>query len=226
MTTQDASADALIPDGAPAPGESAGLADTVAVPADLAALFLGMPPAQFDELCRPARPADGKRGGNAGSSGGGRAAIQAAPATAKQPPHYTLGELRAYENRFRNKAGNNSAALAPDGGLHGWVTAKRPFFAELEAREPRGRRTLLGNAWDKADPLWQERFAALAGKKIRFTWATPAEAAASRWADLAEHRAFAEQGLALLRSTTGGIEAALKATAAGMAAPAGAAPAA
>ncbi|MES2184869.1 MAG: hypothetical protein V4505_10010 [Pseudomonadota bacterium] len=222
MTTHDASADASLPDGAPAPGEAAGLADSVAVPADLAALYLGMPPAQFDELCRPARPADGKRGGGAGGAGG-RAAIQAAPAAAKQAPHYTLGELRAYENRFRNKA-HSTAAATPDSGLHGWVTAKRPFFAELEAREPRGRRTLLGNAWDKAGPLWQERFAALAGKKIRFTWATPAEAAASRWADLAEHQAFADQGLALLRAAIAGTEAALAATAAGMAA--GTAPAA
>jgi hypothetical protein len=212
MTTHDASPDAPTPDGAAAPGEPAGLADGLAVPADLAALYLGMRPA-----------ADGKRGGS-GNGGTGRAAIQAAPAGAKQPPHYTLGELRAYENKARK--GNNTAAPTPDSGLHGWVTAKRPFFAELEAREPRGRRTLLGNAWDKASPLWQERFAALAVKKIRFTWATPAEAAASRWADLAEHRAFADQGLALLRATTASIEAALQATAAGMAAPAGAAPAA
>jgi hypothetical protein len=67
------------------------------------------------------------------------------------------------------------------------LSAKLPFFAELEPRVKRGKRVLIGGAWDRADPLREQRFVELAKGRIRFASLTCAEAAASLWADVASH---------------------------------------
>ncbi|CAN7513543.1 hypothetical protein [Variovorax paradoxus] len=182
--------------------EADALPDTATVPAELAALYLCMPPAQLADLRKSKRP-DGR-------AGNGASIIKPVEGGAKDPVLYQLGTLRGFAKTHTAPTAFDTAL---DSGLPGWVSAKLPFFAEREPRIKRGRRVLIGGAWDRADPLREKRFADLAKGRIRFTSLTCAEAAASLWADVASHSALAEKGLALLRRETEAIDAALAATA-------------
>jgi hypothetical protein len=182
--------------------EADALPDTATVPAELAALYLCMPPAQLADLRKSKRP-DGR-------AGNGASIIKPVEGGAKDPVLYQLGTLREYA---KSHTAPTAFDTALDSGLPGWVSARLPFFAEREPRVRRGRRVLIGGAWDRADPLREKRFVDLAKGRIRFTSLTCAEAAASLWADVASHSALGEKGLALLRRETEAIEAALAATA-------------
>ncbi|BEP49779.1 hypothetical protein LJR260_003437 [Variovorax paradoxus] len=182
--------------------EADALPDTATVPAELAALYLCMPPAQLADLRKSKRP-DGR-------AGNGASIIKPVEGGAKDPVLYQMGTLRGFAKTHTAPTAFDTAL---DSGLPGWVAARLPFFAEREPRIKRGRRVLIGGAWDRADPLREKRFADLAKGRIRFTSLTCAEAAASLWADVASHSALAEKGLALLRRETEAIEAALAATA-------------
>ncbi|CAN7517226.1 hypothetical protein [Variovorax paradoxus] len=181
--------------------EADALPDTATVPAELAALYLCMPPAQLADLRKSKRP-DGR-------AGNGASIVKPVEGGAKDPVLYQMGTLRGFAKTHTAPTAFDTAL---DSGLPGWVSARLPFFAEREPRIKRGRRVLIGGAWDRADPLREKRFADLAKGRIRFTSLTCAEAAASLWADVASHSALAEKGLALLRSETQAIEAALAAT--------------
>lgn len=181
--------------------EADALPDTATVPAELAALYLCMAPAQLADLRKSKRP-DGR-------AGNGASIIKPVEGGAKDPVLYQLGTLRGFAKTHTAPTAFDTAL---DSGLPGWVSAKLPFFAEREPRIKRGRRVLIGGAWDRADPLREKRFAELAKGRIRFTSLTCAEAAASLWADVASHSALAEKGLALLRRETEAIDAALAAT--------------
>jgi hypothetical protein len=137
--------------------------------------------------------------------------VEGGAAGPKDPLLYTLATLRSFAKAH---AAPTAFDTALNSGMLGWVSAKLPFFAELEPRVKRGRRVLIGGAWDRADPLREKRFTELAKGRIRVTSLTCAEAAASLWADVASHSALAEKGLALLKSETQAIEASLAATAA------------
>jgi hypothetical protein len=184
------------------------LPDTATLPAELAALYLCMSPAQLADLRKPKRPE-----GRAGAGPSGPSVIRPVEGTGggKEPALYQLGTLREFAKAH---AGPSTFDAALNTGLPGWVSAKLPFFAEREPRIKRGKRVLIGGAWDRTDPLREQRFVALAKGRIRFTSLTCAEAAASLWADVASHRAFADQGLALLARETQAIEASLAETAA------------
>ncbi|HWT19189.1 MAG TPA: hypothetical protein VN280_09760 [Variovorax sp.] len=184
--------------------EADALPDTATLPAELAALYLCMPPAQLAELRKSKRP-DGRAANGASII----KPVEGGAAGPKDPVLYQLGTLREFA---RSHTAPTAFDTALDSGLPGWVSARLPFFAEREPRIKRGRRVLIGGAWDRADPLREKRFADLAKGRIRFTSLTCAEAAASLWADVAGHSAFAEKGLALLRSETEAIGAALAAT--------------
>jgi hypothetical protein len=177
------------------------LPDTATLPADLAALYLCISPAQLADLRKPSRP------GNASSV---IRPVEGGTAGSKDPARYRLGTLRDHAKAHTAPCAFDAALKT---GLPGWLTVKLPFFAEREPRVKRGRRVLIGGAWDRADPLREKRFVALAKGHIRSTSLTCAEAAASLWADLASHRALAETGLALLNSETQAIESSLAATA-------------
>jgi len=185
--------------------EADALPDTATLPAELAALYLCISPAQLADLRKSKRPE-----GRAGNGPSIIKPVEGGPAGPKDPVLYKLGTLREF-------AKAHAAPSAFDGALNsgmlGWVSAKLPFLAEREPRVKRGKRVLIGGAWDRADPLREKRFKELAKGRIRFTSLTCAEAAASLWADVASHSAFAERGLALLRSETQAIEAALAETA-------------
>ena len=185
--------------------EADALPDTATVPAELAALYLCMPPAQLADLRKSKRP-DGRAGNGASII----KPVEGGAAGPKDVVLYKLGTLREFA---RSHTAPTAFDTALDSGLPGWVSAKLPFFAEREPRIKRGRRVLIGGAWDRADPLREKRFADLAKGRIRFTSLTCAEAAASLWADVASHSALGEKGLALLRRETEAIEAALAATA-------------
>ena len=87
-----------------------------------------------------------------------------------------------------------------------------PFFAELEKRSDRGRQILLGAAWDLVADNREERFKALVEKKIRLVMMTSAEAASSRWNDLAAHKKWLKPWLALLKVESRAVKAAMEGT--------------
>jgi hypothetical protein len=180
------------------------LPDSATISAELAALYLCMSPAQLADLRKSKRP-DGRAGNGAnivkpveGGAGGQH-----------QPVRYQLGVLRDFAKTHTAPCAFDAAS---NPGMLGWASAKLPFFAELEPRVKRGRRVIIGGAWDRSDPLREKRFMDLAQGRIRFTSLTCFEAATSLWADVASHGALAEKGLALLRSETQAIEASLAAT--------------
>ncbi|MET3493164.1 hypothetical protein ABIC90_000197 [Variovorax boronicumulans] len=177
------------------------------MPAELAALYLCISPAQLADLRKSKRP-EGRTGSNSNPSV--IRPVEGGAAGPKDPVLYQLGTLREYAKAH---PGPSAFDTALNSGLLGWVSAKLPFFAEREPRIKRGKRVLIGGAWDRADPLREQRFIALAKGRIRFTSLTCAEAAVSLWANVASHAAFAEKGLALLRSETQAIESSLAATA-------------
>ncbi|SFP19184.1 hypothetical protein SAMN03159339_0836 [Variovorax sp. 770b2] len=185
--------------------EANALPDTATLPADLAALYLCISPAQLADLRKSKRPERG-----AGNGPSIIKPVEGGPAGPKDPVLYQLGTLREYAKAHTAPSAFDTA-LNP--GMLAWVSAKLPFFAEREPRIKRGKRVLIGGAWDRADPLREKRFIDLAKGRIRFTSLTCAEAAVSLWADVASHSAFAEKGLALLRAETQAIEASLAETA-------------
>lgn len=177
-----------------APEMRAALPDEASVSAEIAALYLRMSPADLADSQKEKRPA-------------GRAEKNV---KAPSPPtSYTLGALRELGKRHAASAGLEAALKA---GTIGWMSAKLPFFAELEPRVKRGRRVLIASAWDAAGPEREARFADLVDGRIRFTWLTSAEAATSLWGDEASHRAFVARGLALLEGEVRAIQAAIGAT--------------
>lgn len=180
------------------------LPDSATVSAELAALYLCMPPAQLADLRKSKRP-----DGRAGNSASVIRPVEGGAAGAHQPVRYQLGALRDFA---KANAAPSAFDTASNAGMQGWASAKLPFFAELEPRVKRGRRVIIGGAWDRADPLREKRFMDLAQGRIRFTSLTCFEAATSLWADTASHAALADKGLALLRSETQAIEAALSDT--------------
>jgi hypothetical protein len=184
--------------------EAHALPDTATLPAELAALYLCMSPAQLADLRKPKGPQG--RPGNAPSV---IRPVDGGAAGSKDPLLYILGTLREFAKAHTAPSAFDTALTS---GMAGWVSAKLPFFAEREPRIKRGKRVLIGGAWDRADPLREQRFVELAKGRIRFASLTCSEAATSLWADLASHAAFAEKGLALLRSETHAIEASLAAT--------------
>lgn len=180
------------------------LPDTATLPAELAALYLCISPAQLADLRKSKRPERG-----AGNGPSVIRPVEGGPSGPKDPVLYQLGTLRDYAKAHAAPSDYDTALKS---GMLGWVSAKLPFFAEREPRIKRGKRVLIGGAWDRADPLRESRFVELAKGRIRFTSLTCAEAATSLWADVASHSAFAEKGLALLRSETQAIEASLAET--------------
>lgn len=180
------------------------LPDTATLPAELAALYLCMSPAQLADLRKSKRPE-----GRAGNNPSVIRPVEGGAAGPKDPVLYTLGTLREFAKAHTAPSAFDTAL---NSGMLGWVSAKLPFFAEREPRIKRGKRVLIGGAWDRADPLREKRFVELAKGRIRFASLTCSEAATSLWADVASHTALAEQGLAMLRSETQAIEASLVAT--------------
>ena len=176
----------------------AALSDDASLSAEVAALYLRMTPAELAESHK------GKRLGPP--------TMERADQSAKaqnQPPLYQLGALREFG---KTQASSPSFDAVAKAGILGWMGVKLPFFAELEPRVKRGRRVLIGSAWDVAGPAREARFADLVAGRIRCAWITSSEAALSLWSDEASHRAFAARGLALLAGEAQAIEASIGAT--------------
>lgn len=176
------------------PNPSAALADDTVLTAEIAALYLRLSPAELAESQKLKRT-DGR--------------IEKSAKPPAPPTSYLLGTLREQAKKHTTPAALDALAK---GGLVGWMTVKLPFFAELEPRVKRGRRVLIGSAWDASDPEREARFTELVAGRIRFTWVTSSEAVTSLWADAAGHRAFAAKGLALLNAEVQGIEASIVAS--------------
>ena len=187
------------PKPTPSQGTAASLPDDAMLTADIAALYLRITPADFVDTQRQRRPEGRTNPGRADKGG-------------KTPPPqntFRLGTLREQEKKQPAPTGLDTVLKS---GLPGWASAKLPFFAELEPRVKRGRRVLIGNVWDTAIPGREARIGELMKGRIRVTWITSAEAAASLWSDPATHRAFAARGLALLEGEAQAIAASLAAT--------------
>ena len=187
------------PKPTPPQGATASLPDDAMLTADIAALYLRITPADFVDTQRQRRP-EGRTNPGRVDKGG------------KTPPPqntFRLGTLREQEKKQPAPTGLEAVTRS---GLLGWASAKLPFFAELEPRVKRGRRVLIGNAWDTTNPGREAQIGELMKGRIRVTWITSAEAAASLWSDAAIHHAFAARGLALLEAETQAIAASLVAT--------------
>lgn len=170
------------------------LADDAVLTAEIAALYLRLSPAELAESQKLKRT-DGR--------------IEKSAKPLAPPTSYLLGTLR---EQAKKQAASAALEALAKGGLVGWMTVKLPFFAELEPRVKRGRRVLIGGAWEAAGPEREARFAELVAGRIRFTWVTSSEAVTSLWADAVGHRAFAAKGLALLNAEVQGIEASIAAS--------------
>lgn len=171
------------------------LDDDCTVDTDLAALYLCISPRQLEDL----------RSGSEGPDM--MKAIQKGAQGSNQPVHYKMGSLREWQ---RGLQASGSFDAAVKGGLAGWVSERRPFFAELdEAFNARRRDILVGDAWDARDQEREDRFARLVGGSLRVVWMTALEAASALWDDAAAHRVYAERALALLRQEAGAIDAAI-----------------
>lgn len=192
-------ADATQKTGSPA---GAALSDDTSLSAEVAALYLRLTPAELAEAHKSKRaspPARERVDAGAKANAQGQS----------QPALYKLGALREFGKT--QPPGPSFEAVAK-AGILGWMSAKLPFFAELEPRVKRGRRVLIGSAWDVAGPEREAHFADLVAGRIRCAWITSSEAATSLWSDEASHRAFAARGLALLEGEARAIEAAVGAT--------------
>ena len=131
-----------------------------------------------------------------------------------QPVYYKLGALRAWEKK--NTASTSFEAMK-NAGMLGWVSTQAPFFTKTQ---PAGRKkslTILACAWDTASPHREERFKGLVEDAVGLEWMTPAQAATSRWKELAEHKEFAASWFRLLRNETEATVAAVEATEIGQA---------
>ena len=184
--------------------EHGAVSDDALFPAEIAALYLRMPPSDFADLQKPKRT-----DGRTGAGGPGLAKFDKTSKAPSHPATFKRSTLREMGKFPISSAADEALAKA---GLVGWATTKLPFFAELEPRVKRGRRVLIGNAWDLSSPHRESRFADLLTGRIRFTWVTSSEAAASLWSDEGSHRAFAARGLALLEAESRAIEASVVAT--------------
>ena len=187
------------PEAIPPQGAPASLPDDTMLTADIAALYLRLTPADFVDTQRQRRP-EGRTHPGRGDKGG------------KTPPPQNTFRLGTLRDQEKKQPAPTDLDAAMKSGLAGWASAKLPFFAELEPRVKRGRRVLIGNAWDTAVPEREARIGELVKGRIRVTWITSAEAAASLWSDAAAHRAFAARGLALLETEAKAIEVSLAAT--------------
>lgn len=190
-------ADATQKTGSPA---GAALSDDTRLSAEVAALYLRLTPAELADAHKSKRASPPAR---ERVDAGAKANAQS------QPALYKLGALREFGKT--QPPGPSFEAVAK-AGILGWMSAKLPFFAELEPRVKRGRRVLIGSAWDVAGPEREARFADLVAGRIRCAWITSSEAATSLWSDEASHRAFVARGLALLEGEARAIEAAVGAT--------------
>lgn len=177
----------------------AALSDDTALSAEMAALYLRMTPAELAESHKAKRR--------------GPPTMERVDHGAKgqsQPAVYQLGALRAFG---ATQVPSPSFEAMAKAGILAWMSAKLPFFAELEPRVKRGRRVLIGCAWEAASPAREAHFASLVAGRLRCAWITSSEAAASLWSDEASHRAFAARGLSVLEGEVRAIEAAIGATA-------------
>lgn len=196
--------------------EIAGMHDDTTLPEELSAIYLCISVAELAEFRKVPKKANRAAAGSKGASAVATPPrlkmlkpIREGAVGQNQKVLYKLGHLRAYQESITVESSFDAAVV---GGIYGFMTIQAPFFAKPATRSDRGRATLVGKAWDKADPHWGERFKALFDGKLRAVWMTPAEAASSRWAKLADHRKFAKPWLAVLKGEASAVRAALEAT--------------
>ena len=194
--------------------ELAGMKDDTTLPEELAAIYLCVSVAEMAEQRSTAK---GKKAATGSKSDAGAKAprikmikpIREGAAGQNQKVFYKLGHLRQYQESITVESSFDAAVKA---GLYGFVSIHAPFFAQPEKRSDRGRTVVIGKAWDKLDPDWAKRFKDLLDGKLRAVWLTPAEAAASRWASLSAHKAFAKPWLAELKGERLAVKAAIEGT--------------
>lgn len=184
--------------------EIARLDDDTTLPAELAALYLCISMSQLAIFHKELGGDGGRKDGPAMIKH-----IEKGAVGQNQPVYYKLGALRAWEKQ--NTASTSFEAMK-NAGMLGWVSTQAPFFTKTQ---PAGRKkslTVLECAWNTASPHREERFKGLVEGAVGLEWMTPAQAAASRWKDVAEHKEFAALWLRLLRNEIEATGAAVEAT--------------
>lgn len=195
--------------------ELAGMKDDTTLPEELAAIYLCVSVAELAEQRSNAKVK--KAAGNSKSDAAGAKAprikmikpIREGAVGQNQKVFYKLGHLREYQISITVESSFDAAVKA---GIYGFVAVHAPFFAQPEKRSDRGRAVLIGKAWNKKDPKWADQFKDLIDGNLRALWLTPAEAAASRWASLSAHKAFAKPWLAALKAERQSVKSAMEGT--------------
>lgn len=192
------------------------LNDDTTLPQELAAIYLGVSVAELATMRKPAKKTGKDAAGSKGGASDAKAPrlkmlkpIREEAVGQNQKVSYKLGALRAYQESITVESSFEAALKA---GIYGFASIHAPFFARPQKRSDRGRAVLIGKAWDRSDPEWSQRFKSAVDGNLLAVWLTPAEAASSRWANLAAHKAFAKPWLALLKAERQIVKAAIEGT--------------
>lgn len=170
------------------------LSDDTLLSEELACVYLNISPKQLKNL----RVADGPEFFKPITEGAEKANMKAS---------YDLGTLRRWKKEHTFKDNRDVAKRV---GIHRWVAEPQPFFV---LDEHRGKFSILAPADDISRDDWGDRLAtAIEGGDINVEWMIPADAAASQWKDLEEHRAFANEYLSAISYERQRVESALTAT--------------
>lgn len=126
---------------------------------------------------------------------------------ANMSAQYEMGELRRWK---KDHTFDSNLDAANKSGINKWVTEPRPFFV---LDEHRGLFSILAPADDISRDDWGDRLAtAIEGGDINVEWMIPADAAATRWSELATHQAYANEYFAAMDADRRRIAHALEAT--------------
>lgn len=168
--------------------------DDTTLESDLACVYLGLSPTKLEEL----RATDGQ----------GPKILKYPDKNAKgrnRPVLYKLGELRDYQHRCTSSGSFDAAKKAY--GMTGFMATLNPFFAKPE---PRGRFSLLGDAWDDGDDEGAELLRLVMSGELSIAWLSPADAAVATWGRPAKHREIAAAWTRTLNEEAGAVRAAVE----------------
>jgi hypothetical protein len=180
---------------AEARGRLAALPDETLVPEPLAAIFLGLSEKQMKNL---REKEDGPKFFKPLTKGSEKANTSA---------QYEMGELRRWRKEHTYESNLDAARKS---GIMKWASEPQPYFV---LNEHRGLFSILAPADDISRGDWSDRLATvIEGGNINVEWMIPADAAATRWKDLEEHRAFANEYFAAMNVERQRVESALNAT--------------
>ena len=192
--------------------EISGMRDDTTLPAELAAIYLGISVKQLGELRK--RSPQLKNGSKEEKAKGPQLIkyLDKEAVGMNQPVFYKLGALRKYQAEH---SGYDTFEAVVAGGLLGWVSTIAPFLAQPQKRGDKGRLYIVGKAfgWSSKQDVKEERIRDVLDGKLRIVWIPPAQAIGELWEKTSHQRAFAKPWLALLKAEVSAAKSAIERTA-------------